>query len=364
MTVDCDVLIVGGGPAGLTAAKILSDNEYEVVITEKGEKIGNSNLKLDITEGDRIQKILKQIKIKANKTSNRSEWISKHHKFVFDSQIQDLYFIRGNSPDSIENSLYTQLSNNNDYVSFLFNSELDSIKKKEDNIEYVVSNGKTIRPRHIIISEGKSSFIEQELDIKSESLASFVGLGAVVCNNEDDLIPHTQIYFDERVAPGGYIYCGSIEYNSFFCVVIDSLFQKKVDLKKNLFEFIKLKYDSYDIKNYFRGYGTSGVKETVKGNVSFVGGSAFYHDPFLGYGLNFAIESAYYAAHSIINENVDMYMKYSKNIQNEIKNLFFARKIWRKADNIYFDKLITVLNGREETEDSEINRIVELFSED
>jgi len=40
MTIECDVLVIGAGAAGLTAAHLLSHHGLKVIILEKRDKLG------------------------------------------------------------------------------------------------------------------------------------------------------------------------------------------------------------------------------------------------------------------------------------------------------------------------------------
>ena len=104
MSIKCDVLVIGGGPAGLSAALILPNKGFSTIVLEKNKTCGPKHPKYDITEGNRIREILDEIGIEPNKISSRSEWLSPNHNFVLDSKIEDFYFKRGADDDSLENS--------------------------------------------------------------------------------------------------------------------------------------------------------------------------------------------------------------------------------------------------------------------
>ena len=65
----CDVLIIGAGPSGLFTALCLSKKGHHTIIIEKNNKIGITKTKYDITEGNRIESILSEVKIRPNKIS-------------------------------------------------------------------------------------------------------------------------------------------------------------------------------------------------------------------------------------------------------------------------------------------------------
>lgn len=355
---NCDVLIVGGGPAGLTAASFLSRAGLKTIILEKQCKLGNINKKLDITEGNRIEKILHELNIEPNKISSRSEWKSKNETYVLDSEIKDYYFTRGNGKESIEHKLLETVRK--DKVKFLFNSEIKEIEMNGSDISTVYSNDFQIKPKHIILATGKPWTIEEKLGIKSKIFTKFSGLG-MVFNSKPEEIKQTKVFFDYGIAPGGYIYSGTVDHETYVCIVIDNIFSKNINLKKNLQKFVKRNYGDVKINNYFSGFGKSGIMDTQIGNTFFVGGSALFHDPFLGYGLNYAIESGYFASKALLNKDNSIYSSYCQRIQSEIKNLLFAREFWRKADNDFFEHFIKNLNGDERSQNKEFSRLLSIF---
>ena len=361
--IKCDVLVVGGGPAGLTAAYFLSKKGLSTIVIDKQKSLGRINSEYDITEGSRIKHILDKIKIKPNKISNKSEWFSQNNSFLLESKIEDYYFKRGPDKDSIENILKQKILKN---IEILTNSNIKSIHKKKDKILSVLIEGleEEIRPNYVIAADGTNSYIRTKMKMKSKKLVKIKGLGILAKTKDSNTFPHAKIYFDYKIAPGGYTYLGSVGKEIFFCVVIDSLFSDKISLKSSLDKF-RYKYvkNNMDIINYFEGAGISGIQPTIVGNVIFVGAAAMLHDPFFGYGLNYSLESSYYATDSIINNNLDVYREYTKKLHQNLNYIYEARKILRKADNDFFDKLIQAFNGNIDEKDERLLKILETFGE-
>ena len=366
MPIKCDVLVIGGGPAGLSAALMLSIKGFSTIALEKSNTCGPKHSKYDITEGNRIREILDEIGIEPNKISSRSEWISPNHNFILDSKIEDFYFKRGPEKNSLENALLRKLKKNN--VDVFFNSKVNSIETKGKEIVSVEIDKDTkklkIELKYVIVADGPESEFRRKLNVETKNLAKFIGFGALIESDKSDIVPHAKIYFDTKIAPGGYIYSGSVDKEAFFCVVADEVLGKKESLKQNLKDFLEKNVKGeFAIKNYYSGIGISGIQEVIVGNTLFIGGAALFNDPFLGYGLNYAIESAYFAANAIEKNNMEIYREYANKIQREIKDLFFAREIWRKADNNFFDRLIKAFNGEYDMGNEKINKILELFGE-
>lgn len=366
MSIKCDVLVIGAGPAGLTASYFLSKKGFSTVLIEKNETCGLNDTKYDITEGNRIKKILDKIGIKPNKTSSKSEWISQNHSFILDSKIEDYYFKRGSEKDALENILLKKLDQNN--INVFFNSTVNTIKTEGEEVKIINIKQKSekilIEPKYVIVADGPESEFRNKLDVKTKNLATIIGYGVIIESDENDMIPHTKIYFDEKFAPGGYVYSGSVNRDSFYCVVADESLTNKEQLQLNLKDFLEMNVsEEINIKNYFGGIGISGIQKTIVGNTLFVGGAALFYDPLFGYGLNYAIESAYFASNAILKNDIEIFSKYSKDIQKKINYIFTAREIWRKADNDFFDRLIQAFHSNYDISDERINKILELFNE-
>jgi flavin-dependent dehydrogenase len=253
-------------------------------------------------------------------------------------------------------------------TNIFFESYIDSIELKKNEVVSVIVNTShekmIIKPKYVIGADGPESELRKKLNIESKILAKFRGFGVLAESKKEEIIPHAKIYFDKQMAPGGYIYAGSVAKQSFFCVVIDDIFSKKSGLRDNLENFLKHKVnEEISIKNYFNGFGITGIYKNQIKNVLLTGGAALLYDPFLGYGLNYAIESAYAAAQAIIKNNMEMYQGYVKKINQELQEMYSVRKIWRKANNMFFDNLIRAFNGKYNKDDDEINKILELFVE-
>ena len=367
MSIKCDVLIIGGGPAGLSAALFLSNKSFSTIVLEKNKTCGPKHTKYDITEGNRIREILDRIGINANKTSSRSEWFSPNYSYVLNSGIKDFYFKRGPGEGSLENVLLKKLYNNK--VDVFFKSKVNFIEFQKKEIVTVKVNIDSkkieIKPKYVIVADGSGSEFRKRLNINTEYFAKFNGFGVLIESYQSNVIPYTKIYLDEKITPGGYIYSGSVDKETFFCLVNDDKFTNKKSSKQHLKYFIeKNMKEKFTVKNYFSGIGISGIQQVLFGNTLFIGGAALFYDPFLGYGLNYAIESAYFASNAIEKNDLSIYTEYANRIQKEFKDIFFAREIWRKADNNFFDKLIRAFNGEYNNSDEKINKILDLFNEE
>ena len=359
LSLKCDILIIGGGPAGLCASLLLSKKGYSIILIEKNTKCGSLETKFEITEGKKISYILDEIGIKPNKKSYKSEWSSNNHCYIHDSYGEDYYFKRGPDKDSLEYTLLKKIGKN---VKILTSSTVYSI----DNTGLIsvvkistLDGRKTIIPKYIIISDGSGTEWRRNLRLKTQIFSKFIGVGVVIETKENNIIPVEKIHFDKSLVPGGHFFSGSVGKDIFFCAVADINKISEENLNKNLDQFIDKNFNlDYKIKNRYAETGISGIQETVVRNILFIGGSAHFYDPLLGYGLNYAIESAYYAAKAIDENNLEIYREYTNDIQEKIKNMYYINEIWKESEDSYFRNLIQSLSGGNIQNHEILNKIV------
>jgi len=157
---DYDVIVIGGGSAGIEVARIASDLDIKVAIIEKGQLGGSS-----IRYGDLPSKLLARLSALAYKVnslsdiysvSNRNEahWSMKPNKNFFDYIKKRVQEVSGLRLDFLEKS-------NNVKVLYGVCSFIDS--------HTVRVGGKTYRGNHIIVATGSHPLVEeidgiQELD--------------------------------------------------------------------------------------------------------------------------------------------------------------------------------------------------------
>ena len=270
---------------------------------------------------------------------------------MMESEVEDFYFLRGNKTGSIENFLTRNLEASG--VKILSKVEIKRIKMMDKKIEkiQVSYNGTNteIKPSFVVASDGTFSLLREKLNVKKKILARFKGVGILMEAKGENAIPNSRVYFDSNIAPGGYIYVGSVKRDVFFCLVVDYdlIKEKKNRLVSNLELFLDCEYkkllDRWKFKNYFGGVGISGTLEVIHGNIVLTGGAALLHDPLLGYGLNYAIQSGYYAGLGICNGDLGIYDNFVKQISEDFKEKYFLRDALKKKGNGSLDIFVEYL---------------------
>jgi len=360
MTIECNVLVVGAGPAGSVAALSLSKKGFDVVVIEKQPEIGaHTQEKIDITEDIGLSPIIKELKLPVKERTNKTRWFSSNNSFRLESKSYDLYLKRGPSPDSFEvGAMRSSIDNR---VNLLLETESKKFNFKNDNIDSVETTDGTIKPKIIIGADGFESSVLKELQIKEERIVTIAGYGIM---GENFNLPEaeTHIFFDSKNAPGGYFFIAKTKDNEgVACIVIDKSMTS--ELLKNYYksfikenEHLKEILKKSTVNNEFSGMSHAGFLERrTSGNVILVGDAARTLDPLLGYGIRNSIISGYVAAEIVAEaleeDNIKKIGEYEKELISKISNLsqeVKMRKVFRKLSNDDFDHIVKTFGNLQE----------------
>ncbi len=356
----CDVLIVGAGASGSTISLLLSKMGYDIITIDKVSKIGGfTNPRIDITESQlpfgKIDGILRKLCVKPFKRVKISNWNSLNESFTFKSNVYDYYFKRGPSKDSLDCQIMKKAKDEG--CNFIKGSKLIKFTFKNKKIREVTikKEGRKLKlsPSIVVGADGSFSQCRKLAKIKEVESHLFEGFGALI---KGKILDKTTILFNSLFAPGGYIYCGSVKNQSILTIIID----KEITDKNSQELFFKNKRDNPMFKkllqdkkilNYFGGKVKYGILNNVtKGNLILVGEAGLFIDPLFGYGLNYAIFSAFKGAR-IINEalendeDLSLFEKfYIQQVIPYLKSAIKNRKVFRKLNNKDFDFIIKSLS--------------------
>ena len=163
---ECDVLVVGGGPAGSSAALYSSKQGLNTVLIERNNRIGaHTNTRIDSSPDFGLIEIVNEIGLKTENLVYNSKWHSPSgSSFTLHSKTGEYYFKRGSAPDSFECS--TAYNSMKYGCELILDAKLKSVNINKNDRgkmhinEVIVSQGSDeimIKPKIIIDATGVNS---------------------------------------------------------------------------------------------------------------------------------------------------------------------------------------------------------------
>jgi len=300
MGIECDVLVVGAGPAGSVAALYCSEYGLNTVLIEKNDTIGaHTATRVDSSPDLGLTEIINELGLKTENLVYNSNWQSPFGRsFTLHSKTGEYYFKRGPDPDSFECSTVNKAIRNG---CKLFGGVIveEIIKDGGRFSEVTISQGAEkieIKPEIIIAADGEKSIFHKY--VNKRLVHNRVAYGVT---GEDFILPDTsEIYFDAKLAPGGYFYIvTSLSGLSSAGIVLDPNKIKRSP-ERYFYNFLSKKTTIGDkIKsttNKFEGERRLFIlNRHVQDTLLLVGDAAGLIDPLIGYGMMPAIVSGYYA---------------------------------------------------------------------
>ena len=358
--INCDVLVVGAGPAGSVAALYSSKQGLNTVLIEKNNKIGaHTNTKIDSSSDFGLTEIITEMGLKTESLVYNSKWHSPSGRsFTLHSKIGEYYFKRGPDPDSFECSTVSKAIKSG---CKLFRGAIVEEIKEDGKMFFEVtisSQGAeklVIKPKIIIAADGGNSIFHQYVDkrfVNKDRIAYGV-TGTYFIQPET-----SETCFDAELAPGGYFYIvTSLSGLSSAGIVLDSgkMQQSAVNY---FYEYLNKNSKIADklnpITNNFEGCGKIFDLDTYHNkNLLLVGDAAGLIDPLLGYGMMPAIISAYcageHSVNAINNNDYSLLNGYDTDIEQRFTKRLshLYRKVFGSLDNEDFELIIEILEGLE-----------------
>jgi len=356
MEIECDILVVGAGPAGSVAALYSSKHGLNTVLIERNNKIGaHTNTRIDSSPDYGLTEIVKEMGLKTENFVFKSKWHSPSGRsFTLHSKIGEYYFKRGPDPDSFECSTVSKAIKSG--CKLFLGAAGKEINKDGGRFDEVtVSQGAekiVIKPEIIIAADGGNSIFHRY--VNKRLVNNRVAYGVT---GKDFIQPHTsEIYFDAELAPGGYFYLLTcLSGISSAGIVLDSD-KTQSSASDSFYEYLNKNPEIANkinlITNNFIGRGEIFDLDTyLNKNLLFVGDAAGLIDPFLGYGMMPAIISAYCAGKYSVNAVKDKDCSLLTGYDADIKQRFtkrlhhLCRKVFNSLNNEDFELLIEMLGG-------------------
>jgi len=340
-----DIIVIGAGPAGATAAAILADSDIDILLIEK-EKLPRPKI-CGGAVSKRAMSILESANIKLSKLKTFKKCNSMQlGTFDFDS-IENL----ANIKFDIEAAYLTD-RDEFDYAivqdaiskgsELKQNSMVKNIKK--ENSQFIIKGDDfSVKSKYLLCADGVNGTSAKLLGFRNKWNDDEVGL-CIESNITDYEPPPSSLNFYFGGIKWGYAWF--FDKGGHASIGTGTVLKDASNLRQLFDSFVKnygYTRSTENLKiNAWRIPGTGGISRNfARGKALFLGDTAGLVDPFLGEGISYAIQSGEIAARCIINNKID---NYTKKIEEEItSNLRYARILVKivKLDSKRFIKLLS-----------------------
>ncbi len=310
---DYEIGIIGGGPAGSTAANYLADNGFEVCLFERSlfprEVLCGEFLSKEVIFNLKQMDIYKKfISLKPNQI-NCFRLINHDQEFVSELKFP-AYSLRRSDFDKL------LLDSANVNGAFVYQpAEVKQIKKNNYNYEVIFNFRNELRKvkvKYLIAASGKKSNIDKLLRrnfINYKSGLTGIKFHLDIKNFVDLKLNEISIHLNKNV------YCGInaindnkvtvcfLERKNDFNTNSETYLNKLIDGQYKLSELFKFSDQSKipDLKYYGAGNIYFGKKELIKDGVFMIGDAAGMIAPLSGDGIGIAMESGRLLSEIFIN---------------------------------------------------------------
>lgn len=321
-----DVLVVGGGPAGATAARFLAQKKYKVLVVQKSFTFEKP------CGGGIVLKAFDEFALDKTKIDHHVNTI----KFVAPS-LWSVDIGLENESLAIVNRLEFDT-----YLRTLAEHEGAEViegyfKSYDGRIAYIKSNGTElcIQANYIVAADGVHSTVRKT--VTGTLPKRVLTLYAKV---DQPLTDKCEFWFGKDIAKDYYAW--SFIHNEGAHIGLACQDESKVHkYYDHLCERLGLNY-----KPKIRGYYIPLWKDDLyrKDNILFIGDAAGQVSPFTYEGIYYAMRSALYAVEAIVDGDLDNYQRlWQKNLQKRFKTMDLLQKLLLRWDWI-IERVVKLLN--------------------
>jgi geranylgeranyl reductase len=282
-----DVVIVGAGPAGLAAAKMLGEKRRKVLLVEKKEKIGPKVCAGGLTK----------------KTLSLGLPLSLADKIFYSVNIhysKKTIAIKDKNPlvvtisrEALANWQLQQISGN---VAILKGVRVIRITPSSILLE----NGKEIGFSYLIGADGSQSLVRRYLQLPTEKV------WWAIQYKLPKVFPHLEIYFDPIRLGSGYVWIFPHKDFTFIgcgCQLGDKKEKEIFNSFHSWLEENKIDYEKGELESSIINFDFRGFQF---GNVFLIGDAGGFASGLTGEGIYFAIVSGQEIAKKILNPNYNL----------------------------------------------------------
>ncbi len=269
MTSEFDVIVVGGGPAGLSSAYFLAEKGFNVVVLERGVEIGNKNV-----YGGRIYSHILEKHIPGFvRDAPIERWIRKEKlTFMTENDAVSLEYQNNSKEDLGSNGFTAYLSHFSKWLSdkaeesgavIATGVRVDDLIIKEGSIKGIRSGDEKLIGEYVLIAEGanRSLLEKSNINIKTETDEVAVGVKEVIRLSEETIKERFNLEDEDGTANlyVGYPLKGTIG-GGFLYTMKNSV---ALGIVVRLSELVRTRIKSEDLIESFRLHPA--VKKYVKG---------------------------------------------------------------------------------------------------
>lgn len=180
-----DVIIVGGGVAGLAASIVLAENDLEVLLVERGDYCGAKNVTGGRLYGHSLEKIIPNF---ADEAPIERKVVKEKISMMSEKSSLDIGYSSKELGENKDSSSYVVLHSKFDQylaekaeeagVAIITGVLVEKLLLEEGKVVGIDATGEEMYADAVIIADGVNSLLSQQIGIKKELEPNQVAVGA------------------------------------------------------------------------------------------------------------------------------------------------------------------------------------------
>ena len=180
-----DVIIVGGGVAGLAASIVLAENELEVLLVERGDYCGAKNVTGGRLYGHSLEKIIPNF---ADEAPIERKVVKEKISMMSEKSSLDIGYSSKELGENKDSSSYVVLHSKFDQylaekaeeagVAIITGVLVEKLLLEDGKVVGIDATGEEMYADAVIIADGVNSLLSQQIGIKKELEPNQVAVGA------------------------------------------------------------------------------------------------------------------------------------------------------------------------------------------